>query len=456
MNDRQFVFVDMIDDCITAICSWLPLETLCSFSLTCKRIYNITNQYFNHHYKNHRMEIVLEASGPRINSNDYYIKCFKSSIRNIRLTSMYYNFNPIHLMTFLRFNCCENLNELELNSIHFKSKHSHDDQIHLQLSNLRTISFINSTDFDIFNVFLRHCHRLQHLIVKEDTAFPMNCSWMLHKYSQLKSFVYYKPGLNDIQMLRDFIRLNGHIKNIGCSATRLRDIVAYENGTLDYLMVYMDAHWIEHGVHDIFNQIQLICQQKSVKRLRLDFSFGVMFTPALINNIAMLASMGSTTALDGISFTAINPWENSVSSLQIVQQNLNDLRMLNLEVAQPILSDTIFHAVQINMPNLQVIELHPWSKKFIDDFYGCIGILTVQLKQLKIIAIHQIDINIISSDSIQQMDIFRKQLCNACPLTIYLPDKIIRSVNFSIPIDSLVNVNLLSSFQRDVFSRSYF
>lgn len=451
MHNKQFMFVDMVDDCITAICIWLPLHDLCSFSLTCKRIHNITNQYFNHYYKNHRMEIVQEASGPRINTNEYYAKCFKSSIRNVRLTSMYYNFNPIHLMSFLRFNCCENLNELELNSIHFKSKQLHCDQISLQLSNLTTISFINSTDFDIYNVFLRHCQRLQHLIVKEDTVFPMNCLWMLHEYPHLKSFVYYKSGHNDLTKLRYIIHLNGHIKNIGCSVTRMRDILEFANITLDYLML-----WIEHDINnDIFDQIQLICQQKCVKQLRLDFSFSVMFSPILINNIVRLAAMSPTTTIfDGLSFTANSACvHTAISSLQIFQQSLNNLRMLNLEVAQPILPDTIFHAIQINMPNLQVINFHPWSYKFIDDFYRCIGILTAQLKQLKIIAIYQIDMDIISSDSIQQMDIFRKQLCNACPLTIYLPDKIIRSVNFIIPIDSLVTVNLLSSLQRDIYSR---
>lgn len=439
------MFEDMVDDCITAICNWLPLHDLCAFSLTCKRIYNLTNQYFKHHYKNHRMEIVQDVTGPQINTNEYHIKCFKSNIRNIRLTSMFYNFNPIHLLTFLRLNCCENLNELELNSIHFKSKQSYGDQMHVQLSNLKTISFINSTGYDIYNVFLRHCHRLQHLIVKEDTAFQMNCTWMQHKYPHLRTFIYYKPGSNDIPLLRRFIHLNGHIKNIGCMMKHLLYILAGAKNTLDFLTVRIEDDECLSG--SALNPIQLICEQRSVKQLRLDFSFDVMFTSKLLSNFIMLTSM-SPTALHGISLTANFP----ISSLQIFQQNLNNLKWLNLEVAQPILPDAIFHAIQINMANLQVIHFHPWSSKFIDNFYRCIGILTAQLKQLKIIAIHRIEMSIISSDSIQQMDIFRKQLRNASPLTIYLPDEIIRNVNFIIPIDSLIKVKIISSLQCDMYS----
>lgn len=443
---EQLMFLDMDDDCIETICNRLPLHDLCSFSLTCKRVYNLTNRYFNRKYKNHRMEIVNESSGPRINTNECYAKCFQSNIQNIRITSLYWNLNPIHLFTFLRLNCCENLNELEFDTINFKANQTYGDQIHIQLANLTTISFINCTHFDIYNGFLRYCQRLQHLSVKEEKPIRMNCAWMLHKYPHLKSLVYHASEFcYNVPRLAEFLQLNGHIKNIGCSGNRiLLNIIANANITLDYLWLR-----IEHAslFNAIYERLQSMCQQKIVQRLKLDFGWYVIFTQEMTSNLATLAALAT---LDGLSF-AIKELQ-LISYHPIIRQRFENLRSLNLEMAYPI-TETIFHVFTVNVPNLEEIHFHPWwSGKFIDNFRICIGILAAKFKQLNVIAIYQIDESIITSNSIIQMNIWRKQLSNACPLTIYLPDGIIRSVKFNMPIESVVMVKSLSSLKRDIYS----
>lgn len=452
VRKQQLMLLDMDDDCIETVCNRLSLHDLCSFSLTCKRIHNLTNQYFNRKYKNHRMEILNESSGPRINTSEHYAKCFASSIRNIRITSRYWNLNPINLFTFLRLNCCENLNELEFDTINFSAKHSYGDQIHVQLANLTTISFINCTTFDIYNGFLRHCQHLEHLLVREEKPIRMNCAWMLHRYPHLKSLVYHTSECYNVPRLPEFFRLNGHIKNIGCSGNRLLlNSIADANITLDYLWLR-----IEHAsfFNAIFERLQSLCQQKFVQRLKLDFGWYVIFTPEMTSNLATLAAASNTaseTTLDGLSF-ASKQLQLISSYHPIIRQRFENLRSLSLEMAQP-MSDIIFHVLTVNVPNLEEIHFHPWwSGEFIDNFRICIGILAAKLKRLSVIAIYQIDGSIISANSIIQMNIWRKQLCNACPLNIHLPDKILHSVKLKIPSGSIVLVNSLSSLQRDIYS----
>lgn len=445
---EQLKFLDMDDDCIEAICNRLALDDLCSFSQTCKRVYNLTNRYFNRTYKNHRLEIVNKSSGPRVNTNECYAKCFPSSIRNIRITSEYWNLNPINLFTFLRFNCCENLNELEFDTINFSGNQSYGDQIQLQLAHLTTISFINCTTFDIYDGFLRHCQQLEHLLVKEEKPIRMNCAWMLHRYSHLKSLVYHAPECYNVPRLPEFFRLNGHIKNVGCSGNLpMLNCIADANITLDYLWLR-----IEHAssFNANFERLQSMCQQKIVQRLKLDFGWYVTFTPEMTSNLATLAAMNTGQTLDGLSFASREL--QVISHHPIVQQRFENLRSLSLEMAHPT-NESIFHVLTVNVPNLEEIHFHPWwSGGFIDNFRICIGILAAKLKRLNVIAIYQIDESVISSNSIIQMHVWRKQLANACPTTIYLPDKIVRNAKLNIPIGSIVLVKSLSSLKRDIYA----
>lgn len=449
----QLVFLDMNDDCIEAVCSRLPLDDLCSFSLSCKRIHNLTNRYFNRRYQHLRMEIVNESSGPRIR-NATYVKCFHSNIRNIRITSAYWNLNPIDLFAFLRNRCCANLNELEFDTINFRANQSYGDQIHVQLANLTTISFINCTTFDIYNGFLRYCDRIERLMVKEEKPIRMNCTWLLQKYSHLKSFVYYTSEHNhNVQPLTKFFQLNGHIKNIGCFGTRtLLNVIANANITLDYLRLR-----IEHATcfNAIFQRLQSMCQHKFIVRLKLDFGWYVRFSPEMANDLATLAESaapanGGRTTLDGLSF-AIKELQ-SASYHPIMRKRFEHLNWLNLEVAQPI-ANHIFDVLIENVPNVREIHFKPFfSGKFIDDFRTCIGILAAKLRQLHSIAIYQIDVSKIPSNSIIQMDNWRRQLCNACPLTIYLPDEIVRSAKLNNPIDSIVIVQPISSLKCEIYA----
>lgn len=443
VKSEKVLFLNMDNDCIEAICKWLPLNDLCTFSLTCRRVNALANQFFYRQFQNHRIEITNETCGPQIRTKDSYAKCFTSNIRNVRLSSVYVNFKPMRLFTFLRLNCCENLSELEFDSIYLKSKPSYGEQIQMQLNNLTTISFINCTTCDIYNEILCYCIRLRHLVVKEEAPIRMDCTWMHHKYSHLETFVYHAAEHFNVTPLTEFFQLNAHIKNVACTPNRILNILnAQPNIALDHLILR-----IEHAtiLTAYFKVLTSLAQQHRIKCLKLDFGWDVIFSPELANQLEVLSSV---TTLDGLSFALK---ELHRSYYPIVHRRFDHVTSLNLEVARPI-ADAIFHRLPINVPNLQAIHLLPWHSKFIDSFEHSIGILAAYLKHLKIIAIYQINVNVISPKSIAQMHTWRKKLHTACPLTIYLPYEITENITFIIPVGSLVTVKPISSLKRDIYS----
>lgn len=442
---ERTMFLDMDNDCMEAICDWLSLADLCSFSLTCTRVYKLTNRYFYRRYKNHRIEIVNELTGPKVKTKEYYAKCFQSNVSNVRVTSIYWNFKPLRLFTFLRTNCCENLRELEFDTINFNGhQQPYGEQIVAQLANLTTISFINCSVYDIYTGFLRFCNHLKHLMIKEEKPIRMNCVWLMHVYSDLESFVYHVTECYNSPPLRKFFKLNSHIKKVSCSGHRIVSVILDTNITLDYLMLR-----IEHATlfNDAIERLNSLCEQKRVRRFKLDFSWYVIFSPEMTERVA---SLGTSTTLDGLAFATKEL--NLKSYHPIIRCRFQHIKSLNLEVAQP-LPEIVFHLITFKMPNLHEIHLRPWwSNAFIVNFRICIGTLAAKLKQLKTIAIYQIDPNVISTNAIKEMDIWRKQLSNACPLSIYLPFEIIQNIKFIIPTRSLITVKPLSSLDRDIYS----
>lgn len=447
----NIMLLNIDNDCIESICDWLPLNDLCAFSLTCKRFHRLANQYFYHRYKHHRMEIVNDLCGPRINTRERYAKCFTSNIRNIRMTSVYWNVQPIHLFTFLRMNCCENLQELELDTINFKTKsiQKYGEQIQKQLEHLSTISFINCSVYDIYNGFLRYCIRLKCLMVKEETPIPMNCTWLFHEYPCLETFIYYVPECLNVPPLTEFFRLNPHIKRVAGSGDRLLNVLSETSITLEYLMLR-----IEHAtIFDaIFHVLKVMCKQNQVNTLKLEFGWDVKFSCKIADSIMNLQSF---TALEGLSFERSTLAENELKSIffhSITHHSCENVKSLRLDVVKPI-AEVVFRLLPLYVPNLEEIHLHPWWNKCAKNLVVFIGILAAELKQLKIISIHRIDANLISTHFIVRINNARKQrqLFNTC-LSIYLPYEIIQNIKFIIPVDSLVAVKPISSLKRDIYS----
>lgn len=444
-------FLAMFDDCLEAIFSWLPLADLCSLSLTCKRAFKLTNEYFHRKYPHHGMEISNELCGPTIKFNENYVKCFRSNIQNIRLTSVYWNLNVHHLFTFLRLNCCENLRELEFDTINLKSKKPYGAQIHAQLINLTTVSIINCAIHDIYSAILQYCQHLKHLCVREEKPIDMNYQWMQKTYPHLESLIYYVSEseshnirINTDNPLTQFFERNPHIQKVA-SDHRVVHIISQANINLKYLVVC-----IEHAAlfSLIYSELKVMCEQRRVQRLRLVFGWYMTFCQVMTN---LLASLGTFVTLD-LSFDIKE--SQFISFHPIRCQLFPNVKSLSLEFSHPILeTDPIILALPITVPNIEEVHLNPWCKEFIVNLWSCIGIFAKEFKHLHTLVVRSIDPDIIPPDAVVKMNVCRKGISGACLLTIYFPYEVIQKIKFIMPVDSsLVNVKPISSLKRDIFT----
>lgn len=444
----ELMFSDLPDNCIESICARLRLDDLCSFSLTCKRVHKEASRQFYLRYKDHQMEIVNTLGGPQVKAREPYVKCFKSKIRNIKITSDYCNLGLTSLFTFIRIECCENLRELEFDSINLRSEQRYGKLMKAQLANLTTISFINCLNCDIRNGFLKYCKSLQHLVVKDEIDTKMDCTWMSHVYPKLESFVYYVPSIDSTELLT-FFQLNSHLKRLACSNDQIIRDISDLGITLDFLLFRIRAPEL---LAESFEILKHLCGSKQVHRLQLEFSEWFSTCEYPRRTINDLVSLGS--ALDGLSF------KNSQLKLSLhhpltSNYRFDNIKYLSLEVTKPI-TRSILRRIALKLPNLEEIHLNSWLNAiFVEHFHsGWNSVLTLVtvLKNLRTIAIYRIDAKDIAEDSIERMHDLRKDLEDAVPLTVHLPYEIIQNVKFRIPFGSLVFVEPISSLERDIYS----
>lgn len=388
------------------------------------------------------MEISNTLAGPVAKPNETYVKCFRSNIRRIRITSEYYNLKVLPLFTFLQRNCTESLSELELDTIDLRRIQCCSEQTQTQLKNLTTISFINCVNFDIYNVFLKHCHSLKHLIVKEEMPIHISTEWLQKCYPQLESFVYHHAAIIDISWSK-FFEMNSHIKNVACAYNNhIISAIIEEGMSLDYLVLQF---WNASVLAAHFQDLYLICEQKRVQRLKFDFESSFKFD---LHTQDLLSILSSLVPFDGVSFAT-----NHISDILLLKDPLrfDTLKSLHLELCKgPAVAS--LHLLSTITPHLEELHLHPFFKEFIENLDLGIGVFACNSERLKILVIHNIDAKLFSNDSIAVMDKLRRELVNSCPLTIYLPYEIVQKIRFNIPVNSTVNVQPISALKRDIFT----
>lgn len=436
---KKTELLDLSDDCIELVCARLQLDDLCSFSLTCKRVHKVANRHFYRQYKSHHMEIVNTLAGPQHRkTEELYVKCFKSNIRNIRITSDYVNLSLTSLLTFIRINCCEHLRSLEFNTIDLRRIDG--SCIRGQLANLETVSFVNCWQFDIHKGFLRHCGRLKHLVVKQEMETETNCGWMLHVYPNLETLVYSdRTRLDVTEPMLSFFQLNPHIKRLACSDFRILRCITNLDITLDCLH-YLDSAEELGSVTEFLDVLKILCDEKCVHRLRLEFGYhfnrhSSMIYDGLISLTAVLYALSLT--MQNVSF---------LKSARLLRHRFENVKYLSLKGPEPISKATI-HRIVKTLPNLVQIHL---NLECVQDtstiVYDFLGIAVTTLKSLETFVVYRICATDIYKLSIICLSLSRMKLKDACPLTIYLPYEITKAI-IQISTRSLVSVKPISALK---------
>lgn len=220
LRPNETEFMDMNDDCIRHILWKLHPTDLCSMSFTCERMQRLAFDHFTHQYPSKKVTIAMDqANGPYIRNSDGYIKYFAKCIRNIRIDSPGANVNMKRLFEFIKAECCADLRILEL-TIAGRLQAKMIAVITEQLENLSTLHLDNPfSRYDIYEVLLRHCKKLQHLIIRSSSTFVS--TWMRHSYPTLTRLtidVSLETQIQEIVMhAKRFFQLNPQIKDFICT-----------------------------------------------------------------------------------------------------------------------------------------------------------------------------------------------------------------------------------------------
>lgn len=203
-----------INDVIYKIIDFLDLNDLNAFSLTCKRIRALCGYHFERKYFTKYLKIKETKTGIQLVNHGKYINYFTEYIQNVILCGRYMVcFKKLlapddlcaNLLTYLKWNCSENLKEIQFEYIHFVNDFGAFIQEHLQ--NVEIVSFVScKIDGNIYECFLKYCPKLKVLNYSE---YFINELWLTGDCPALDTF--YLNFQNESDRWNRFMQQNNNV-----------------------------------------------------------------------------------------------------------------------------------------------------------------------------------------------------------------------------------------------------
>lgn len=262
----QTQFSDMNDDCIEVICEFLPLDDLCSLSLTCTRIQAIVGGFFQRYYPNNSVRIQSFRRRPvrNIYPDEKYVDDLKPYIQNIRIEE----FKGSACVAYIKENFGENLREISFRGINSDLSPKHGQHIAEQLKRLESIKFVNCSVGDLYEIFLKHCQQLRHLGIDEPIQYNGCSTWANHTFPTLQSITYFDEANTDRADFNGFLSRNPQIKEIACKGTNVLSTVFNLANNLDTLVLRFNSgkDFLRN-----FAAIKSYSEQCQTQRIKLEF-----------------------------------------------------------------------------------------------------------------------------------------------------------------------------------------
>lgn len=264
--DEKTQFSDMNDDCIEVICGYLPLDDLCSLSLTCTRIQAIAGAFFQRYYPNNYVRIQSFRRRPvrNIYPNEKYVEDLKPYIRNIRIEEHKGGAS----VAYIKEHFGVNLREIQFHGINCELTQAHGQQIAEQLKHLECIKFVNCSIGDLYEIFLKHCQQLRHLGIDEPIQFSGGCAWTNHTFPTLQSITYFDEANTNRADFKAFLLRNPQIKQIACKGTNVLATVFQQAKNLDQLVLCFKS---TKDFLRNYAAIKSYSEQSETQRIKLEF-----------------------------------------------------------------------------------------------------------------------------------------------------------------------------------------
>lgn len=274
--------IQLNDDCFFEIFKWLPLEDLCSISLSCKRIRALAEYHFESVYKTKYVGIEQPEFGPRriyiTPEGQTYCRYFLGQIQNVELY-LPVNQNIDRLIKFSAKHCSKNLKEIKFCNGVLNADHSFE--LRDILKKVETIHCYGSAfNGDIIKDLMKYCTNLKHFFYENDIPITTNALSSILKMQEMDS-VYLKTILNlDDEEIEKKRRKHSN-ENIGrfkrlflCvdgSSRKISDLlnfIAKHVANIDDLYISVKGEATKFEVIDPNIKDFLQCK---VKRLHLEF-----------------------------------------------------------------------------------------------------------------------------------------------------------------------------------------
>lgn len=265
-NDERTQFSDMNDDCIEVICEFLPLDDLCSLSLTCTRNQAIVGAFFQRYYPHNYVRIQSFRRRPvrNIYPNEKYVDDLKPFIRSIRMEE----YKGSASVAYIKEHFGANLREIQFHGINCELTKAHGQQIAEQLKHLECIKFVNCSIGDLYEIFLKHCQHLRHLGIDEPIQFSGGSTWANYQYPTLQSITYFDEANTNRADFNSFLVRNPQIKEIACKGPNIHAIVFKRAKNLEQLVLcFRSAKDFLRN----FAAIKLYSEQSETQRIKLEF-----------------------------------------------------------------------------------------------------------------------------------------------------------------------------------------
>lgn len=458
ISNKSTGLVDINDDCIDTIFDWLSLDDLSAMGATCEKLLELAGKFFQRKYPENQIGIRVLETGIEPEIDEKYKKHLIAFFRNVKIADHSNKPALIPLFKHLKWNCCENLRELEFYWMNFDAKTPYGDMIADQLANLESIAFVGCSIKDLFEMFLKYCSNLKHLTIKDGFA-PLqeyfDAEWTHQLYFKLEGITYYIDHENYRDNFHHFFQINQQIKTVACSGLNVMQTIFESKLHLELLSLrFYNESEFQVMIDDL--------QKCSAKKLQLIFDTPISFT-----SVSLLMKLGRSKSFQILHCTYAPEICNEVQFASLLK-SMEHLEIFHLKFDR--LSDEDLTSLSLHLPCLTELHLqqylgNPLQLFRSNGFKAFLMPFVENAKNLKKIVIHKPNACIYDCneliESIDDPIEFRTDLIELCKkrkeikakaITLYFDYDLLRNIDRKLAKNNFITFRPISQLKRDRYS----